>query len=292
MEWSYEILKAVTIFLGALGGMVLKRSGIVYTAIVGHFILTSVLLGYASRLGLPFAIGTAFLLGVALISLGLLAAQYNRTTYIAVLYVCSLLSMPAANLIMRAFPADAHRPGLASPAIRWTMDDLTTAFIAVLVSATVWVGSICIARTRGQALLTHWSQSSATVARDLDRAKIFTLARVFRAAVPTIVCASACFTTAVLFGCFVTDGAYTMNKFDILPFWMLLLGLAANGREGIIVVLVVVYAAVDSLIGQAARSAVGQIPTQAIYVLFGLLLLVLTVVGAERQPATRSIAKS
>jgi hypothetical protein len=276
-------LSAAGLFLGSLGAMVLARSGVIYTAVTAHFILTAIVYAYAGALSFIFGLLAALAVGIVIVVLSFLVNQFNRITYIAVLYAFSLMSMPLAGLVLREFRTASTGDSLVSPRVAWPLTQEWTIALATLLSIGAAVVVQALRRTRGSVLLRHWAQSSPAVVRDLERAQVLSTARILRAASPRIILATFCFLAAVVFLWFAQEKAYLSGRFDVLPFWMLLIGLAANDRVSVVATLVVLFALANTWIGQFLRSTVSAVPTPSIYLFYGVLFLTFTVIGASRE---------
>lgn len=267
----FRILDCASLILGSTAALLFARAGIVNTAIIAQFIFGA--LAYAYFGSLHFIIG--ILMGFAAIamlhSLSIWSSYENRRTYILFLYVLSLFSIPAGDLIMRVLPGDPRT--LRSPGVAWTVPSEFSLFVAAISCVVAAIAARYVMKSREMALLQHWSSAPPSTARDLQIANVYSSARLVWASTPITMIASGCVLVSIILGCFAQEQAYVSGKYNFLPFWMLMIGLVSRGSITRVVIFSVSIGIADYLLFRVTTLVGSTVPPQMSYIIYGALFL-------------------
>lgn len=270
------ICKFFSFYFGSLGAMVLASVGIVDTSITFAFIVLALLFGYVATLNVYLAFVLPLIFGFSCIVMEIVLCNYRRRTYILSLYVLSMIALPLSKMILHVFHGDS--PNLETPALFFLqMDDVTLFVLAFFLAAAACFFSVVYLNTSKRYLLTHWTSVDASALKDLQISLVFSCQRILKASWPLALVVGSCYFLSVLFGSFFTfRHSYADGSFDILPFWMLLVGLASKGRPLLLIIMVAIYTIIGYFLSDFFATSQLPIPSQVCFVAYGVMFFLFT----------------
>ena len=259
--------------LGATAAALMLRAGVVYTGITAHYIVVAIVFAYAAQINASFGVVCALVASLLLIVLSFLLRAYNARSYIISLYAFSLAAIPAGNFVLAT--TSGAKEGVASPAVDWGLKDAGAVTAAALILLSAAGAYALLNRSWRGVLLQHWGSLASRDVQDMRISSVFSLHRVALAGWPTAVIAAVLFVCAVLFGCFVPHGAYTVDFYQRTPFLALLFALIGHRRVSFLLLIVLIYGIASGVMQYTINRSNLTIPLDALLVFYGLMFFMI-----------------